>query len=68
MFDESGGDNKSRVEEARKLIEMIDLNRCPQKDIFFVQSTEERLEQFGDKALISPKQLFWLRDIKDRCL
>lgn len=70
MFDSSGGDNRSRLEEARKLIALIvpHLHQLPQKEREFIVQTEYRLESFGDSALVTPKQLFWMRDIRDRIL
>jgi len=71
MHDESGGTEDQRREEARKLIDIIKSNapdRFANKDIEFVHSMERRLEMYGDRTFISPKQLFYLRDIKDRSL
>jgi len=59
---------KSRVSESVKLIEMI----CPfvdsltPKEHGFITNVWNRLEQYGYKAFISEKQLFWLRDIKSK--
>jgi hypothetical protein len=33
-----------------------------------VHDLEERLGRYGERTNVSPKQLFWLRDLKDRSL
>jgi hypothetical protein len=70
LYKESGGDDASRSSEAIKLLEMIDDNALVSpSDSKFVSDCRERLEQYGQaKFWISAKQLFWLRDIKDRQL
>lgn len=71
MFDESGGTEQSRREESRKLIDIVmdvDPDKFSQSEIDFIHSMHNSLRTYGDKARITPKQLFWLRDIKDRCI
>ena len=34
----------------------------------FVQSMYDRHAQYGDKMFVSPKQLFWLRDLLEKYL
>jgi len=68
MFDESGGDSKSRVEEAVRLLEMIDDSVLSAGDLGFVTDLRERYEIYPSTFRITPRQLFWLRDIKDRSL
>lgn len=34
----------------------------------FVEDLMERFEQYQERTLVSVKQLFWLRDLKDRYL
>ncbi len=69
MFDESGGSNKERVDEAKRLLRIIgacDYDELSDKDRSFVESIENSLECYAENTRISPKQLFYLRDIKDR--
>jgi hypothetical protein len=70
---ESGGGNADRVREARRIIFDMGLKdrlaeMSNQRSVEFVESTAERLKMYGDKTIISPGQLFWLRDLKDRLL
>jgi len=48
-----------RREEADRLLKIIDYDACSQREKSF-------LEQVQDGIPISVKQLFWLRDIKDK--
>ena len=67
----SGGNNDSRSAEAHHILFEMGL-----KDASFEQSKEEdfvsdlieRFEQYGGKTFISSKQLFWLRDLKEKYL
>jgi hypothetical protein len=60
---ESGGDNDSRVTEAQALLKIIaDVQgQLTLKEANFV-------EQMDNCTTCSTKQLFWLRDIKDKYL
>lgn len=69
LFSESGGDNTGRVEEAKKLLAMgltDNLEQMLDDHRRFVESIVTRLDDYGDETLISPKQLFYLRDLKER--
>ena len=71
MFDTSGGSEQDRRDEARRLIEIIttsDVEHFSQKEIDFIHDLEDRFDRFGENAKISPKQLFWLRDLKDKAI
>lgn len=72
LFGESGGDNNDRLEEAKKLLAMglsDNLEQMSAKERQFVEATIARIDDYGDEALISPKQIFWLRDLRDKyCL
>lgn len=63
MFDESGSTPDARRVEADKLLDIISgfSEQLNPKESTFV-------EQMVDSAFCSPKQLFWLRDIKDKYL
>lgn len=62
----TGGDAKRRLEEARELLEGIDDSDLRPEEEDFVSDMRERLEKYGDHTMVSPKQIFWLRDIVDR--
>lgn len=40
--------------------------RLRDKELEFVNDITERLERFQDDTFVSPKQIFWLRDIYQR--
>ena len=68
---ESGGDNNSRAIEALRIVKMLEdhSEELDSRESDFYTNIADRLEQYGDKTFVSPKQLFWLRDLKDRyCL
>ena len=60
---ETGGDSDSRVTEAHKIVEM--LASC-QEELTSKEATF--VEQMDGCTNCSGKQLFWLRDIKDKYL
>ena len=68
MHDSSGGTNESRVAEARELLEMLDGCELNDWETNFVKDISGRIEEYGDRTIISPRQLFKLRDIKDQHL
>lgn len=37
------------------------------KSADFVNATRERFEKYGERTLISPRELEWLRDLRKRC-
>jgi hypothetical protein len=60
---ESGGDENSRINEAREICRML--------EEFTEQMSEKEQSFIGDMTdcdYCTTKQLFWLRDIKDRYL
>lgn len=67
----SGGDNDARNAEAHRILFDMGL-----KDAAFEQSKEEdfvaemveRFEEYKGRTFVSSKQLFWLRDLKDKYL
>lgn len=65
---QSGSDDDRRREEAFELIDR--LIGCEvefdAKSLGFYESVCERRAQWGDEMLISPKQLFWLRDLAEK--
>ena len=63
MTKESGGDENSRINEARTICRMLE-------EIHETMSSKEQdfVEQMTDTDYCTTKQLFWLRDIKDKYL
>lgn len=52
--------------EAKRLLQLIDESKLRNKEeILFVMSMRTRV---GFKGEVKPKQVYWLRDIKDRLL
>lgn len=68
MFDETGGTPLSRAREAKELLSQLEDHHddLKEKELEFIQGLSERIEKFGDMTIVSPRQLFWLRDIRDR--
>ncbi len=60
---ESGGDESSRVKEANVITRLLEefIDQMPAKERTFV-------EQMWDCDYCTVKQLFWLRDLKDKYL
>lgn len=64
LFQESGSTAEQRYDEAQRIVEMltgVDVDKFSQQEIDFIHQIE-------NAKTVSPKQLFWLRDIKDKCL
>lgn len=58
--------SKNFIDEAKRLLKLIDTRRIIKKeDYLFVESIRNRVRY---ESPISEKQIFWLRDIKDRIL
>ncbi len=70
---DSGSDAVRRTEEAQRLLDIITAaeregHYLSGKDAQFVEDLRERFEQYGMKTAVSPRQLFYLRDIRDRVI
>lgn len=65
---QSGSDDDRRREEAFELLDQLIgcEGEFDTKSVGFYSSMCERRAQWGDVMLISPKQLFWLRDLAER--
>ena len=63
LTQESGGDELSRIEEARTIVRLLEeaSEEMQPKERAFVES-------MADCDYATTKQLFWLRDIKDKYL
>jgi hypothetical protein len=68
----SGGSAFDRAEEARRIVNTMGLgnmtHRMNPREEKFVNEMILILVTDGDKSSITPKQLFWLRDLKDKYL
>lgn len=60
---ESGGDEKSRIEEAHTIVRMLE-------EVTEEMMPRERafVEEMADCDYCTTKQVFWLRDLKDKYL
>jgi hypothetical protein len=68
---QSGGTPEQRLAEAQRIMEIIsDLptEQLSQRDEDFLTEMQDRLDQYGERCMVSTKQLFWLRDIKGKLL
>ena len=65
---QSGSDDDRRQEEAFELIDRLVgcEGEFDAKSLGFYESICEHRAQWGDGMPISPKQLFWLRDLAER--
>lgn len=64
----SPAENAVRLSEARTLLDQIrpHIERLPQADREWVLQKESHIEAFGDRAIVTPKQLERLREIGGR--
>jgi len=69
MYDDTKDtDPTKRTEEAWKLLQMIDRELLEPKELDFVSKLAENFKKYDKLTLVSKKQLYWLRDIKDKYL
>lgn len=70
LHQESGGTAEDRANEAHRIVFEMGLKdiALEPREQDFVGKIAERLEQYGSEAFVSPKQLFWLRDLKEKYL
>ena len=71
--DATGSSPAERAGEAIRILEMIGLSdlatdKLSERDRAFLKDIRQRIARWHGKTIITPRQLFWLRDIKDRCL
>jgi len=67
----SGGSPEDRNAEANRILFEMGLKDAAfeqDREQDFVASLVDRFEQYGIKTVVSSKQLFWLRDLKERYL
>jgi hypothetical protein len=66
---ETGHANKKDlIDEARTLVQRLVpvKHKLRENECEFVMSLDEKLRRYGYNAFLSPKQLFWLRDLEQR--
>lgn len=66
--DESLNDNFKRLEEVMRIMPLIKDEKLNKWELELVQNIRNRLVLYGDDAHISKKQLFKLRDLKDKSI
>lgn len=67
----SGGTPEDRNAEAWRILDEMGLKNAAfeqDREQDFVASLMDRFEQYGIKTVVSSKQLFWLRDLKEKYL
>ena len=69
----SGGDNDARNAEAHRILFEMKLGEMcgsfeQEKENDFVQRLMDQFAAFGGRTFVSSKQLFWLRDLKEKYL
>lgn len=54
------------INEARTLVErlLLVVGNLRDNQAEFVTSLSAKMQQYGDRAFVSPAQLFWLRDLQ----
>jgi hypothetical protein len=65
-YEASGANQKQRASEAQRILEQLDESALTTDEADFVTGLIDRFEKYGDQTFVSPKQLFWLRDIHGR--
>lgn len=58
--------NPERVMEVRKLLELISVDRLNDFELKMYKNMYDKLERYESRAIISDKQVFWLRDIWEK--
>jgi len=67
----SGGTPESRTAEAWRILDEMGLRYASfdkAREQEFISSLVDNFEQYGSRTIITVKQLFWLRDLKERYL
>jgi hypothetical protein len=70
LANDTGGTADDRRSEAKSLLKIIGESRdlLEQKEEAFIEDMISALSDPDEEGTVSPKQLFWLRDIKDKYL
>jgi hypothetical protein len=65
LANDTGGSPADRLEERDRILKIFEDNETFGQ---LTQKEQEFIESIGTALAVSPKQLFWLRDIKDKYL
>ena len=72
LANDSGGTAEDRNNEAFDILVKKDLQNkiemMTEREAEFITQLADRMSQFGAKCMVSPKQLFWLRDLLEKYL
>ena len=70
LGNETGQSKEEDVREAQQLLDLVtdDSEGMTTKEQEFVYDMQKRFDQYQERTFISPRQLFWLRAIRDRCV
>jgi hypothetical protein len=70
LWTDSGQTPERRSEEADELVgKLADAEAAMMEhEAKFLRDMQERFERYGNKTMVSPKQLFWLRDLLEKYL
>lgn len=67
---DSGGTGADRIAEARRIVVDMGLSDRSEdmsdRERQFVEQMFDKLDVVDHTTFVSPKQLFWLRDLKDK--
>ncbi len=68
LGNETGQSKEEDVREAGELLDIVRdyLSDMAPKEFEFVESMNDRFSQYGERTFVSPRQLFWLRSIRDK--
>ena len=65
---ETGQSKEEDVREAQQLLDLVadEVEAMSSKEQGFVEDMSDRFDRYGEQTFISPRQLFWLRAIRDK--
>ncbi len=68
LGNETGQSKEEDVREAGKLLDIVRdyIDTLTPKEFTFVEGMGERFDQYQERTFVSPRQLFWLRAIRDK--
>ena len=69
LYSSSGQTPRRRAQEAGELLDRLtdNLPLLHAHERKFVEELYERYGEYGDRTIVSPKQIFWLRDLDEKC-
>ena len=68
LGNETGQSKEEDVREAQQLLDLVtdDAEGMTSKEQEFIYDMQGRFDQYQERTFVSPRQLFWLRAIRDR--